>query len=87
MAKRSVYSVVRNGKRVRNTAGFLDASGEFHPIRGSGGYDPVRAGEKVSWSARAKKKTAAKKKAAKRRSNPASKIKRNRMGQFVKSRR
>ena len=85
MAKRSVYSVVRNGKRVRNTAGFLDASGEFHPIRGSSGYDPVRAGEKVSWSARAKKKTAAKKKAKRR--NPKSKLKRNRWGQFVKSRR
>lgn len=37
-------SKVHNGRR-RNVAGFMDASGAFHPLRESGDYDRNRAGE------------------------------------------
>jgi hypothetical protein len=78
----SSFKPEKNPSRRRNVAGFVDDAGEFHPIRGSAGYDRVRAGDNYSRSVIKKK---AKKRGAKRR-NGVVKMKRNRLGQFVKKR-
>jgi hypothetical protein len=51
--------------RVRNTEGFKDARGIFHPIRSGDDYDPEDVGERRAYAPR--KKRATKRKAAKRR--------------------
>lgn len=47
-------------KRRRNVAGYMDSSGEFHPIRHSKGYSPEKAGDFESHYARKKRATATK---------------------------
>ena len=69
-----LLSIMSNGKaaarkRMSNVAGFVDGSGEFHPIRGSSGYDGTLGGDKsllAKWKKQAKKKSGVKAQAPKK---------------------